>query len=1082
MLLLISSASAKNYEVEKLDESHTSSFHKIKLKYTGFVDINKIEDDLNINTSLVSLNIYEIKKEEIDVPIYKSKEICKTFGNQSDYCYDEPYIDRYKKETVTKRVLMNDREYKGWWIKFIEWIFGKDREHIYKINIEDLRKNKERIFEIEWITPIEITSQGGYGSEGSWSLNPDGDWLANYNKRTAINITNNVDYACLVENTTYPIYLFDLVNDYDNTGFENNTDAFAIGCGGVEVNVDFENATKFGGVNSSVYFKSPHLHIESGSYNYTACYVYYDNTTSVTPARDNSTDNVWLWNENLTGILDSAWSVYGFVGGNPDINGTGLYLTGNRFIFQNFTSSGNNIHIEVKARADTTELVRAIFFRSDEADNDSYCAGCNNNVWQGWHGVYYGGALDVHHLYWNGTTRTNGGSPDYDVEEMIKYEINITNNNITFYSNETIRIAINSSNDTSKEGIGLWNIADHNFYNDIKIYRQYEFNPTVELLGTEEELLSINSSWLTVSGFDNSTLNRELTIDFINLSIGGRNSVAVNVTIPDGSLAVDSANMTNSTLALWNYSNNFDLNQTGSYTLTFYMFNNTDSQSRSFTFTSRDAIVDETTTWNQIVLEGSTQTFTTNVSYIDQGVSTLEGILVFNGTNYPATKSEEDSRFFFTRTITTPAIGTYSGDWNKTFYWNFTIYNDNGNHYFNQSSFYQQNYTTIAIDNCTDYEILAINFTLKDEDTQDTIPSNLTNSTIETDVMIYSPTDVDSNFTYHNVWINHTNPQICISNESINWYIDSTTSYVSEGRVKEYHYFDHFNLSNNSIPQNVNLYDLNENRSTSFLLRYYDCNYLNPTGAIIDINRYYVGDGLFRSVEMGMTDPDGQTRGHFVTEDIKYRFIVRQDGELLLTTPEYLAICQTVPCQINLYEDCGQGGYEDWTQTANLNHNLDLNETSRTITFTFSTTDGSTPEMRLNVSMFPFLNESVCDESITSSSGTLSCTIPLTFENYTHYVETTMSGQQVEWGFFEIEQTAHTYFGYTGLLMTALLVLSLALMGASTGIVAVLFFTVLGLIASSILLIIDLGWVSLTYVIVCAIIIMYKIARRSSTK
>ena len=84
-------------------------------------------------------------------------------------------------------------------------------------------------------------------------------------------------------------------------------------------------------------------------------------------------------------------------------------------------------------------------------------------------------------------------------------------------------------------------------------------------------------------------------------------------------------------------------------------------------------------------------------------------------------------------------------------------------------------------------------------------------------------------------------------------------------------------MTNVSIPYLVDLYDLKDADSTSFLVNFQDENYLPVESAIVDVSRYYVGEGIYLSVEHGKTDDQGQTRLHLVTEDIKYIFTVRNE-------------------------------------------------------------------------------------------------------------------------------------------------------------------------------------------------------------
>jgi hypothetical protein len=387
-----------------------------------------------------------------------------------------------------------------------------------------------------------------------------------------------------------------------------------------------------------------------------------------------------------------------------------------------------------------------------------------------------------------------------------------------------------------------------------------------------------------------------------------------------------------------------------------------------------------------------------------------------------------------------------------------------------------------GLGNCTDYNRTLLNFTLRDEETRSI--NDIANGSIRTDVIAYSPGGAI-------IWeysggVNFTNVSesldVCIAegvNNFTNYTLDTVTTYVADDHVVEYHYLDSFILSNGNIPQLIDLYDLATADSTSFLVNYQDENYLYVEDAVIDVARRYVGDGISLSVEHGLTNDVGQTRLHLITEDIKYVFTVRKDGEVLYTSPEYLALCQTTPCVINLLDAEASEGIEGVAEEG-LSADFEFDADTRTITMTYATVDGSTSEVELVVVLEnAYMNDTICLESASSSSGSLSCTIPEAWANSTYYVNVSNNGVFVSDSYFNLNPGAFDTFGYTGIIMVTMLFLTLSLMAVFDG-VAVVVFGLLGLIFAIPLTLFDGGSVigvgsSLLWVIVAGCIILYKI-------
>jgi hypothetical protein len=311
--------------------------------------------------------------------------------------------------------------------------------------------------------------------------------------------------------------------------------------------------------------------------------------------------------------------------------------------------------------------------------------------------------------------------------------------------------------------------------------------------------------------------------------------------------------------------------------------------------------------------------------------------------------------------------------------------------------------------------------------------------------------------------------------------LDATIKYSATNKVVEYYYIDNHIVTNGELPLIINLYDLNTSDSTSYLNTYKDCSYLNIGDAIIETWRKYVSEGQFYLVEMSKTNEVGQTVSHLVSEDIVYKYYVRKDGVLQYITPEFNALCISTPCQINIVqkgEYCDTGSFEGYQSDPDITYILNYNETTRYITFEFSTNDGTPATLNLLVTKFDsYFNTTACSETITSAGGTLSCYIATTLTNSTYYIEITKNGNFVTSAFMNLNTDAQDIFGLDGVLYTFLIILTLSLAFIPTG-WGVLIVMVLEFVVSGLLSFISWNYTLLIWLCLACIIIILKISKK----
>ena len=234
--------------------------------------------------------------------------------------------------------------------------------------------------------------------------------------------------------------------------------------------------------------------------------------------------------------------------------------------------------------------------------------------------------------------------------------------------------------------------------------------------------------------------------------------------------------------------------------------------------------------------------------------------------------------------------------------------------------------------------------------------------------------------------------QICLQNSLL-----TTVNYSSYVIVKywanvtpandsysiEYHNILNQTITNTTVPKNVALYDLKEEDSTKFQLTFRDASYVLAPNILVNVYRQYIEDNDFKIVEIPLTDSNGQTILNLVKDDIIYNFImVDEAGDVIATFNSVTAFCQDFTiglCTIVLAtESIGEPVY-NYDDEFNVSiTDPDYDNTTTKISIDFITDDLQPKTMRMEVIRNnDFGNRSVCSDTLTSASGTLSCNVSL---------------------------------------------------------------------------------------------------------
>lgn len=578
-----------------------------------------------------------------------------------------------------------------------------------------------------------------------------------------------------------------------------------------------------------------------------------------------------------------------------------------------------------------------------------------------------------------------------------------------------ITYATSSSNGTILDEIGFWNRT----ISPSEIQELYNSGKALQF---RTFLFSVNLN----SPSDNSTIVSS--------------NVVFNATIPVSSGAF---NLTNATLylynstAIFNQTTNFLANNVSNSSLwnitlgriddykwnvlgcqTDGIIHNCTFAPNNFTFSF--GVLVNSNTYNLTTSESFTESFVTNIT-IPSSESVSSANLIWNGTLYSGNIDGTGTNYILSRTITIP-----SGTGNKTWYWSINFASGSQQN----TSNLIQTVNSLSVDNCSSNTMQIFNFTLYDEDSR----NNLT-GTIELIINFFNTQRTASAGSFNASYAVNatTSAKVCVAQTNSTYNLDYQAKYYSNSSyVVEYKFAQALTFNNNTGIQSVKLYDLLDSRSTSFTITLQNPDLSKINGAVIDIQRQYVPINQFISIESPLTKNDGSSVGHLVAKEIYYNFIVNQNGTLLGTFNNQLVQCQnevTGDCRINLNLIQATASFPDFNNYGNISTNFLWSSSTRTLYFTFVSTDSLTHIVAWNVSrMDNYGNNTICTNSLLGTTGAFTCVIPALYGNSSIVADIFSDGSFLGESGFSLQPSSQDIFGGTKVILGLLMYSTLTLL------------------------------------------------------
>lgn len=586
---------------------------------------------------------------------------------------------------------------------------------------------------------------------------------------------------------------------------------------------------------------------------------------------------------------------------------------------------------------------------------------------------------------------------------------------------------------------------------------------------------SLNSSTFT---FEVDTTEPTITIYQPNASfdmLEPLDTLNLNYSISDDNLddCYYSYNNTNSTL---NCSTNTTFTYQRRYdNLTVYANDTLSNLATSnYPFIVKSIPFDES--YGASVIEGSEELFYLSVDVLNSTYQITSAYLVYNGTFYEATSNINGQEYNLSYTLNIPAVGSTS---NATFFWQYNLADGT------QINFteHNQSVSNINIDDCSSYGITLFNLFLKEERDQVDLTGNM-----EIDIDIYTTDRSNNVIQYSTNFSSTTTGSVCLENDlgDSEFSMDTVITYNADNFADEVYNFYDFTLTNDSLPQNVTLYDLNSSYATEFLITYKDESFLAVQNALINIQRKYVSEGTFKTIELPITDQYGQTKAQFDTDKGIYTIDVTVGGQVVASFEEITVLCQDAllgDCDLNLNSLASSTDFSDWENYGGVSFTTNFDPDTRTVTKRFVSSDGSSKNVNLLAyKQDAYENTLACNDTLTSASGTLTCTVSDSLGNISIVARTYVASELVETDSFKLDVDPTDIYGQDAYVLALILMVTIPFMFLSTG-VGVVIGGMIGLLLVGFLNLVTAGSVfgvasSIMWLLIAGGVVIWKISQR----
>lgn len=393
-------------------------------------------------------------------------------------------------------------------------------------------------------------------------------------------------------------------------------------------------------------------------------------------------------------------------------------------------------------------------------------------------------------------------------------------------------------------------------------------------------------------------------------------------------------------------------------------WSNCSSATANYSFTIGASI--DTQSYPITSYETDNETFTANITLIS-GANLYATRLVYNGTEYLATKTSiGTNQYELERTIDVPLL-TEGLNQNLSFYWQFEYLN--ADIIEQNSSISEHEVKNLSFDDCTTHPEKFLNITVFNETTKD-----LLNTTLDAsfDFWLGSGT-VIKNYSLDSTF-DHIEYNFC-SNQNETLTVDAimeATKTIYEDRT---FYFNNERYSNTT--NHTKLYLINSSLISDIIVQVRDAGLSPLENYYAKIKRYYPEDNTYETIERPKTDAYGQFVAKLVENDVKYKFLFYDsDNNLKKETGDMSIACRTTICILPFVIEDITSDVERFENLTDYDYSLSFDNSINKFTFSWNDVSGKTATMRLLVTRYLWNGTTtICNTTSTQRAYVLTCSV-----------------------------------------------------------------------------------------------------------
>lgn len=477
-------------------------------------------------------------------------------------------------------------------------------------------------------------------------------------------------------------------------------------------------------------------------------------------------------------------------------------------------------------------------------------------------------------------------------------------------------------------------------------------------------------------------------------------------------------------------------------------------------------------TWVNDTISGTLEDFSVTIDILE-GYDLTAASFIYNGTTEsPSITATSGNRYILVSDYAIPIISINE---NITFNWDLTFTGDEMLSTDNRIQLVR----AVLLDNCSTYTNKVFNISLYDE-----VLKTSLNGDIELIYTLLNTPDYDIINTIYYSIANVSNAQVCtginLSGEDLAYSVE--IRYVSKGYAPELYHIQRAILPTSF--NTINLYDLNETQSTEFKLTYQDSGFNFIEGAIIQLQRKYISEDIYRVVEAPLTSRDGTAVVHVDLDSVKYKVVVVKNGEILDTFDNIVFKCQselTGECEQQLLGEINPSNDIDWDISRDFAYTISRNDSIVTVAYTIPSTAPSSVNIVL-IQKDQFDNVYTCNETVISSAGSIQCSITSTIGDIYVDLYINKDGVPVAFESYIIQEDGGIDFLGNNMIIVVILILSIVGMALTSPEWIILNAIVTMVLAGALYLINGVDFVvglgSIMWLVIAAVILIFKLTKQ----